>query len=62
LTFAKDQFESRVAARLLNEFAADPYPFLDETIRKKIDMAHSDLLRKFQESAFEESAEMRWQE
>src|SRR5208282_2471989 len=27
LVFAKGQFESGVAARLLNEFATDPYPY-----------------------------------
>jgi hypothetical protein len=35
LKFAKDQFESGIAVRLLNEFAADPYPYLDEATRKK---------------------------
>ena len=59
---AKGQFESGVAARLLNEFAADPYPYLDEGAKKKMATAHSDLLRKFQEFAFDEEAEMRWQE
>jgi hypothetical protein len=62
LTFAKGQFKSGVAARLLNEFAADPYPYLDVAARKKINMAQSDLLRKFQEIAFDESAQMRWEE
>jgi hypothetical protein len=47
---------------LLNEFAADPYPYLDEAGKKKMKMAYSDLLRKFTHMAFDESAEMRWQE
>jgi hypothetical protein len=36
LTFAKEHLESGVAARLLNEFAADPYPYFDEAARKKM--------------------------
>ena len=51
-----------MAARPLNEFAADPYPYLDKAARQKMDTAHSDLLRKFQEIAFDKSAETRWQE
>jgi hypothetical protein len=62
LVFAKGQFESGVAAKLLNEFAEDPYPYLDETAKKKMTTAHSDLLRKFTDLAFDESAEVRWQE
>jgi hypothetical protein len=61
LMFAKGQFESGVAARLLNEFASDPYPYLDEAAKKKMRTAHSDLLRKFTELAFDESADVRWQ-
>jgi hypothetical protein len=53
LVFAKGQFESGVAAKLLIQFAADPYPFLDEAARKKMNTAHSDLLRKFTELAFD---------
>jgi hypothetical protein len=62
LVFAKGQFEVGVAARLLNEFAANPYPYLDEGAKKKMAAAHSDLLRKFTELAFEQSAQTRWQE
>ncbi len=62
LVFVKGQFESGVAARLLKEFAADPYPYLDEAGNTKMGAAHSDLLRKFTELAFDESAETRWQE
>jgi hypothetical protein len=59
LVFAKGQFESGVAATLLNEFAEDQYPYLDEAAKKKMTTAHSDLLRKFTELAFDESAETR---
>jgi hypothetical protein len=62
LVFAKGQFEGDVAARLLGEFAADPYPYLDEAAKKKMTTAQSDLLRKFEKFAFGESAEVRWQE
>jgi hypothetical protein len=62
LTFAKDQFESGVAAKLLNEFAANPYPYLGGAARKKMTTAHSDVLRKFEEFAFNESAKVRWQQ
>ncbi len=62
LLFAKDQFENGAAARLLNEFAANPYSYLDETARRKMDTAHAGLLRKFGEMAFDESAQARFQE
>jgi len=53
---------AKTGQRLLNESATDPYPYLDEAARKKMDMAHSNLLRKFTELAFDVSAETRWQE
>jgi hypothetical protein len=62
LVFAKGQFENGVAAKLLNEFAADPYPYLDEAAKKKMTTAQSDLLRKFTDLAFDESAKVRSQE
>jgi hypothetical protein len=62
LVFGKGQFESGVAAKVLREFAQDPFPYLDEAGKKKMMAAHSDLLRKFTELAFDESAESRWQE
>jgi hypothetical protein len=40
----------------------DPFPYLDEAGKKKMTIAHSDLLRKFTGLAFDESAEVRWQE
>jgi len=62
LVFSKGQFERGVAAKLLNDFAEDPFPYLDEKIKKKMTTAHSDLLRKFTELAFDVGAEVRWQE
>jgi hypothetical protein len=62
LVFAKGEFESGVATKRLNAYAADPYPYLDEATRKKMNTAQSDLLRKFTELAFNESAEARRQE
>jgi hypothetical protein len=59
LRFAKGDFESGLAARLLNEYAADPYPYLDEGAQKKIDTAQSDLLRKFTDLALDGSADLR---
>jgi len=51
-----------VAAKALREFAQDPFPYLDEVGKKNMIAAHSALLRKFTELAFDESAEMRWEE
>jgi hypothetical protein len=51
--FAKGEFESGIAAIRLREFAIDPYPYLDDTAKKKMDTAHSDLLRKFSSIAFD---------
>jgi hypothetical protein len=62
LVFGKGQFESGVAAKVLREFAQDPFPYLDEAEKKKMMAAHSALLGKFTELAFDEVAEMRWQE
>ena len=61
LVFGKGQFESGVAAKVLREFAQDPFPYLDEAEKKKMIAADSALLRKFTELAFDEAAEMRWQ-
>ena len=62
LVFGKGQFESGVAAKGLREFAQDPFPYLDEAEKKTMIAAESGLLRKFTELAFDEAAEMRWQE
>jgi hypothetical protein len=57
LLFGKGELESGLAAKRLNEFVANPYPYLDETAKKKMAAAHSDLLRRFTELAFDESAQ-----
>ena len=62
LVFGKDQFESGVAAKVLREFAQDPFPYLDAAEKKKMMAAHSGLLGKFTELAFDEAAESRWEE
>ncbi len=60
LMFGKGEFESGVATKVLMDFAQDPFPYLDPEVRAKMTAAHSALLRNLTESAFEESAEMRW--
>ena len=62
LVFGKGQFESGVAAMMLREYVLDPLPYLDDAGKKSMIAAHSGLLRKFTELAFDESAEARWQE
>jgi hypothetical protein len=62
MVFAKGHFESGVAAKLLNDFAEDPYPYLEDKTKKKMMTVQSDLQRKFTELAFDEAAEMRWRE
>ena len=42
--------------------SVDPYPYLDATGKKKMVTAQSDLMRKFDEFAFDEVAKSRWQE
>ncbi len=44
-----------------SDYAADPFPFLDEAGKKKMTTAHSGLWRKLTDVAFDESAEARWQ-
>ncbi len=60
--FEKGHFENGVATKVLMEFATNPFPCLDETENKKMTEIQSDLLRKFTELAFDESAAMRWEE
>ncbi len=60
--FATGEFESGIAGIRLREFAADPYPYLGELERKKMARTQSDLHRKFQELALDESAESRYKE
>ena len=62
MVFAKGQFKSGVAAKLLNDFTEDPFPYLDEKTKKKMMTVQSALLRKFTELAFDVRAQMRWEE
>ena len=62
LVFAKGNFESGVAAKLLAAYADDPLPYLDSETKKRLLAAHRMLWRKFEELAFDASAGLRWQE
>jgi hypothetical protein len=62
MVFAKGDFERGIAAKILNDFAENPTPYLDEETKKKLVAVNSMLLRKFTELAFDEMAEARWQE
>jgi len=62
MVFAKGYFESGIAAKLLNDFVENPFPYLDEATKKEMTAVRSALLRKFTELAFDETAAMRWQE
>jgi hypothetical protein len=60
--FEKDHFKSGVATKVLMDYAEDPHPSLDEAAKKKMSMVQSDLLQKFTDIAFDESAKVRWRE
>ena len=62
MVFSKGDFERGIAAKILNDFAENPFPYLDEETKKKMLAANSMLLRKFTELAFDDMAQMRWQE
>ena len=57
--FERDQFKNGLATKVLSDFAADPFPYLDEA-GKKMKMVQSDLRRKFTDLALDEAAEVRW--
>jgi hypothetical protein len=60
--FAPDYFQSGIAAKVLRLFAEEPLPYLDDEMKKKMATVQSDLLRKFTDIAFDESAKVRYQE
>jgi hypothetical protein len=60
--FAKGDFESGLAAKVLGTFTADPVPFLSQEDKAKMTVTNAGLLRKFTDLAFDESAAVRWQE
>jgi len=62
MVFGKGDFERGIAAKILNDFAENPAPYLDEETKKKLAAVNSMLLRKFAELAFDDMAEVRWQE
>jgi hypothetical protein len=60
--FAKGDFENGLAAKVLGGFGEDPFLVLSKEERARMTAAHAALSRKFDELAFDESAEVRWQE
>lgn len=60
--FAPDYFQTGIAARVLRLFVEEPEPYLDDAMKKKMATVQSDLLRKFTDIAFDESAQVRWRE
>jgi len=62
MVFAKGDFERGIAAKILNDFAENPTPYLDEETNKKLVAVNAMLLRKFSELAFDDMAEARWRE
>jgi hypothetical protein len=60
--FAPDYFQSGIAAKVLRLYVEEPLPYLDDAMKKKLATVQSDLLRKFTDIAFGESAESRWRE
>ena len=62
MVFAKGNFESGIAAKILNDFAENPIPYLGEKTQKKLRDVNTELSRKFAELAFDEMAESRWKE
>ena len=62
MVFAKGDFERGLAVKILNDFAENPLPYLDEEAKQKLAAVNSMLLRKFAELAFDDRAQVRWQE
>jgi hypothetical protein len=60
--FAKGDFESGLVAKVLSTFAADPLPFLSNEDKAKMTAADAGLSQKFDELAFDEASDVRWQE
>lgn len=62
MVFAKGDFERGIAVKILNDFAENPFPYLDEETKKKLAAVNAMLLQKFTELAFDDMAQVRWQE
>ena len=58
MLFGKDDLQRGVAAKILNDYAENPFPYLDEATQKKLTAVNSALLNKFTELAFDEMAQM----
>ncbi len=62
MVFAKGDFERGLAVKILNDFAENPLPYLVEEAKQKLAAVNAMLLRKFAELAFDDLAQVRWQE
>jgi len=62
MVFPKGCFELGIAAKVLNVFAENPIPYLDEEAKMELRAVNAVLLRTFSELAFDEMAEVRWRE
>jgi hypothetical protein len=62
MKFGKGDFERGIAAKILNDYAENPGPYLDTETDKKLVAVQRALLRKFTELAFGELMEMRREE
>ena len=54
MKFKNGDFERGIAAKILNDYAENPLPYLDEESKKALAAVHRALLRKFTELAFGE--------
>jgi hypothetical protein len=62
MVFAKGDFERGIAFKILNNFAENPFPYMDEETKKKLSAVNAMLLQKFTELAFDDMSQVRWQE
>ena len=59
--FGKNDLKIGLAAKVLQTFSDDPYPWLSKEEKAKMTAADAGLSRKFNELAFDDSAAVRWQ-
>jgi hypothetical protein len=62
MVFGKGDFERGVVAKILADYADNPLPYLSTEQENALKSVCSDLLRKFTELAFDDKAQLRWQE
>lgn len=60
--FRQDDFERGFAAKILTDYADNPFLYLGEQQKKQMVAVNSALLQKFTDLAFDEAADMRWYE